>query len=230
MDLLQAIEARHSVRAYVDKPLEASAVEVLKAKVAEVNAAAPGLHVQLVLDEPKAFASPMAKYGKFSGCSNYFVMAGKPLDGNQDAFKENVGYYGELLVLEAQRLGLNTCWVGLTYGKVEGAFSLEAGETVECVISLGYGATQGVQHRGKTAEQISNVAETDCPDWFKAGVEAVLKAPTAVNQQRFFFEYKGDGKVEARKTFSMIGYTWTDLGIAKLHFEIAAGKDNFTWA
>jgi hypothetical protein len=28
----------------------------------------------------------------------------------------------------------------------------------------------------------------------------------------------------------MIGYTQMDLGIAKYHFEIGAGKENFIWA
>ena len=65
------------------------------------------------------------------------------------------------------------------------------------------------------------------------GVEAALLAPTAVNQQKFSFEYAGiennRHKVIAKKGFSLIGYTHMDLGIAKYHFEIAAGKENFDW-
>ena len=55
----------------------------------------------------------------------------------------------------------------------------------------------------------------------------------AVNQQKFSFEYVGMNnnrhQVRANKGFSMIGYTQMDLGIAKYHFEIGAGKDNFEW-
>jgi hypothetical protein len=36
-------------------------------------------------------------------------------------------------------------------------------------------------------------------------------------------------QVRAKKGFSMIGYTQMDLGIAKCHFEIGAGKVNFDW-
>ena len=32
-----------------------------------------------------------------------------------------------------------------------------------------------------------------------------------------------------KKAFAMIGYTQMDLGIAKYHFEIGAGKVNFDW-
>ena len=69
--------------------------------------------------------------------------------------------------------------------------------------------------------------------WFKNGVEAALLAPTAVNQQKFSFEYIGmeNGRhvVKAKRGFSIIGYTKIDLGIAKYHFEIGAGKVNFEW-
>ena len=59
-------------------------------------------------------------------------------------------------------------------------------------------------------------------------------APTAINQQKFSFEYVGvvDGRhrVQAHRGFSLVGYTQIDLGIAKYHFEIGAGKENFDWA
>ena len=73
------------------------------------------------------------------------------------------------------------------------------------------------------------------PGWFRRGVEAALLAPTAVNQQKFYFEFlpARDGKpvrVRAKRSFSMIGYTQMDLGIAKYHFEIGAGDAKFDWA
>ena len=36
-------------------------------------------------------------------------------------------------------------------------------------------------------------------------------------------------RVRVRKGTSILGYTQMDLGIAKYHFEIGAGKDNFEW-
>jgi hypothetical protein len=66
----------------------------------------------------------MTKYGKFRNVSNYIVMAGKKAD-NLD---ERVGYYGEHLVLMAQTLDLNTCWVGLSYSKVPRTYVLEEPE------------------------------------------------------------------------------------------------------
>lgn len=223
MELTEAITLRHSVRKYAAKPIEETKVATLKAAIERINALS-GLNIQLVLEEPKAFSSGMWKYGQFSGVNNYFVMAGPKGAGAE----EKIGYYGEELVLLAQTLGLNTCWVGLTYKKIPGTFSLRAGDTVHCVISLGYGAEQGRQHPMKPAEQFYQ-CEGVPPQWFMKGLEAALLAPTAVNQQKFKFILRSGNKVEAKALFSMAGYTRVDLGIVKYHFETAAGKDNFQW-
>ena len=227
MTIQEAIEARHSVRSYREQPLIEEIVKLLKGKIDELNREG-GLHIQLILNEPKAFQGTLAKYGKFRGVNNYIVVAGKKADD----LDERVGYYGEHLVLFAQTLGLNTCWVGLSYSKVPGTYVLEDGEKIACYIAIGYGESQGTGHKIKTVEQVSNASDT-APSWFKKGVEAALLAPTAVNQQKFSFEYVGmkDGhhQVRAKKGFSMIGYTKIDLGIAKYHFEVGAGEENFKW-
>lgn len=229
MTLQEAIEARHSVRAYTGKPLAEDVAKVLKERIEEVNRLG-ALHLQLIQNEPKAFQGKLAKYGKFADVNDYIVMAGRKAD-NLD---ERIGYYGEQLVLLAQTLGLNTCWVGLSYSKVPGTYVLEEGEVIKAYIAIGYGQTQGAPHKIKKPEQVSNVSDLT-PAWFRKGVEAALLAPTAVNQQKFHFEFvpAKDGikpRVAAKRAFSLIGFTLLDLGIAKCHFEIGTGKDNFEWA
>ena len=227
MTIQEAIEARHSVRSYREQPLTEEIVKLLKGKIDELNREGQ-LHIQLILNEPRAFQGTLAKYGKFRGVNNYLVMAGK----KSDDLDERVGYYGEQLVLYAQTLGLNTCWVGLSYSKVPGTYVLDESEKIACYIAIGYGETQGVSHKIKTVEQVSNASDIT-PSWFKRGVEAALLAPTAVNQQKFSFEYIGISnnrhQVRAKKGFSMLGFTLMDLGIAKCHFEIGVGKENYEW-
>ena len=227
MTIQEAIEARHSVRAYKDQPLTEEVVRRLEEEIAVVNKKG-NLHVQLIRNEPKAFQGTMAKYGKFRNANNYLVMAGQKAED----LDERVGYYGEHLVLLAQTLGLNTCWVGLSYSKVPGTYVLDEDEKIACYIAIGYGETQGSGHKIKTVEQVSNASDIT-PSWFRKGVEAALLAPTAVNQQKFSFEYVGMSnnrhQVRVKKGSSMIGYTQMDLGIAKYHFEIGAGKVNFEW-
>ena len=227
MTIQEAIESRHSVRAYTSQPLSGEAVRELREKIAELNGEGR-LNIQLILNEPKAFQGVLARYGKFRNVNNYIVMAGK----RADDLDERVGYYGEQLVLFAQTLGLNTCWVGLSYSKVPGTYVLNDDEKIACYIAIGYGETQGVSHKIKTIGQVSNATDKT-PVWFEKGVKAALLAPTAVNQQKFSFEYLGEEnnhhQVKARRGFSVIGYTQIDLGIAKCHFEIGAGKENFVF-
>lgn len=228
MTLQQAIQSRRSVRKYTDRPIEKHLLDILQHKVDEINTAG-NLHIQLVTDEPRAFRGRMA-YGTFSGVNNYFVMIGKKAND----LPERIGYYGEQLVLLAQTLGLNTCWVGLTYNNIKQAYDKRRNEKLCCIIALGYGNDTPRRLKRKTFRDVSTVLTGTPPEWFRRGVEAALLAPTAVNQQRFNFIYLGadnDGihHVRAERRFSLIGYTRIDLGIAKLHFEIGAGSAHFEW-
>lgn len=229
MTEIEAIRERHSVRRYVERPLEKELVLKLQDKIAALNKKG-GLHLQLVLNEPKAFKGSLLAYGKFSGVTNYIMVIEKDTEEMEYA----AGYYGEKLVVYAQQLGLRTCWVGLTYKKIPGAFEVGNDEKIFCCIAIGYGENDGVQHKSKRPDQVSNISN-DTPDWFTKGIEAALLAPTAVNQQKFKFLYMppedADGKamVKPEKTFSMVGYTRIDLGIAMYHFEVGAGLENFDW-
>lgn len=221
MELLEAMEKRHSVRSFEDKKIEGTVKDKLLEMIYKCNKES-GLNMQLVLDEPQAFDSFMAHYGKFSGVKNYIAIIGK----KNASLEETCGYYGEKVVLHAQQLGLNTCWVAMTYSKTKGAFEIKDGEKLCCVIAIGYGKTQGVPHKSKTVEKVSKV-NGNMPDWFRKGIEAALLAPTAVNQQKFQFVLDGN-KVSAKPGMGF--YSKIDLGIAKYHFEIGADVKNFIWA
>ena len=220
MTIREAIRARNSVRQYREQPLEPACAAALEEAIARINREA-GLRFQLVLNEPKAFSSFLAHYGRFRGVSNYFALVGP--DGPE--LDEKCGYYGEELVLLAQTLGLNTCWVQLTYKKIPGAFEVGPGERLTVVIAVGYGQNQGVPHRNKAVEKLYR-ADGEIPDWFRAGMESALLAPTAVNQQRFLLTLSGR---EVRAEALRGPCTKIDLGIVKYHFEQGAGRENFEW-
>ncbi len=234
MDLLQAIKQRHSVRSYTDRPIEGAVKESLRS-FTEQCAGESDLHLQLILDEPNAFDSFMAHYGKFSGVRNYIALVGKK---NAD-LEERCGYYGEKIVLYAQSLGLNTCWVAQTYSKGKAKIDIGKGEKLCAVIAVGYGATAGVPHKSKSRESVMKIQEKapgaqgepqgnlqGTPKWFLNGVDAALLAPTAVNQQKFTFILNGND-VSAKAGLGF--YSKMDLGIVKYHFEIGAGRENFRW-
>lgn len=220
MTLREAIEERHSVRVFDERPLPPEVIEALQKCIDTCNKKAK-LRFQLVTNEPRAFSGIKAHYGHFMGCRNYIALVGK----RTEDFEERCGYYGEYLVLKAQQLGLNTCWVASTFSKVKDAYTVRGDEKLCMVIALGYGVTQGTPHKSRP---IASVTKTDgsMPNWFREGVRCALLAPTALNQQRFKIELKG------KKVYMTAGrgpFTRTDLGIVRLHFEIGAGKENFEW-
>lgn len=220
MDLKTAINERHSVRSYIDMPIENDKVATLQARINECNRDSD-LHIQLVLNEPKAFDSFMAHYGKFSGVQNYVALIGK----NKKDLQEKIGYFGAKIVLYAQTLGLNTCWVAMTYKKIKNAFILNKGEKLCSVLAIGYGTTQGSSHKVKEINEVSSSKILPVPDWFTEGVKVALLAPTAINQQKFHFTYLGENKVKATTKGGF--YTKMDLGIAKYFFEL--GAHNVQW-
>ncbi|MBR5804770.1 MAG: nitroreductase [Clostridia bacterium] len=219
MTILEALEQRHSVRQFKDTPIGEEVCSALNSEIGAVNTES-GLYVRLFTDEPEAFLAGEPHYGQFSGCRNYLAIYGTP------GRAEDVGYYGQRLVLRAQQLGLNSCWVALTYRKGKVARRAENGKKLYIVIALGYGQTQGTAHRGKTAQEVSDLKEDD-PEWYKDGIRAALMAPTAINQQKFRFRRDGN-RVSLKAGLGF--YAGMDLGIVKYNFEIGAGKDSFVWS
>ncbi len=219
-NMLELMKARHSVRAYLNKAIDSETRQTLNATARELNEKGK-LNIQIIYDEPECFNSRMAHYGSFRNCANYICMVGKKAPD----LEERCGYYGEMLVLKAQELGLNTCWAALTHGK--SAAKIGENEKEVIVIALGYGETQGNSRKSKSAQDVSNLS-SESPEWFRRGVEAALLAPTAINQQKFNLKLE-NGKVSVKHP--LIGPCLKiDLGIVKCHFELGAGKENFEWA
>ena len=220
MDALELMKQRHSVRQFVDRAIDADVVEALEQEIKACTEES-GFHIQLITNEPEAFQAGETSYGQFKGCRNYLAIMG-PKGRDVDA-----GYYGERIVLKAQELGVNSCWVALTYKKGKAHGTETAGEKRYLVVALGYGENGGVSHKSKSLSDVSDYKSGD-PDWYKNGLEAALLAPTAINQQKFKFERKGD-KVSL-KIAGFGFYTKIDLGIVKYHFEVGAAKGKEVWA
>ena len=213
MTEIEAIRARHSVRAYQDRRIEREKADRLKALIEEVNAEGD-LHLQFLEDAGNTFQRILSRAMGLSSAPGVIACAG-PDDATLD---ERIGYYGEKIVLAAQCMGLNTCWAG-TFRKNGVPAEIVAGERLVIVIAIGYGENQGRQRRSKTPEQVS-AAQGTRPDWFDFGVEMALCAPTAINQQSFEIRLNEDGSV----VFTDKGgpFSRVDLGIVKYHYTVGA--------
>ena len=218
-DIEKIIRERHSVRSYLDKGIEKDKVDVLNKLIDSINKE-NDLNIQLILNDIEVFDkfnTFILHYGKLKGCKNYVAMIGK----KSDLLEEKIGYNGEKIVLKAQELGLNTCWVAGTYKKKLVRAKIKDDEELARVIAIGNGETQGNTRKSKSIDDVSK--STEYPDWYKRGVEFALLAPTAINQQKFKFEYLGENNVKA--TSGIGPKTKIDLGIVKYHFELGADKE-----
>lgn len=229
IDMMQAIEERHSVRSFTDEPLDDVAIATLEEEVACGNANG-SLSMALLCDEPEAFDSTLAHYGKFANVKNYLVLAGP----DAPDLAERCGYYGEKLVLLAQRLELNTCWVALTFKKRHVRKLIAPGHKLALVIALGHGSSQGSAHKVKGAAEVCSVPiGSTVPEWFRKGIDSALLAPTAMNQQKFQIDLTNDMDEQGLPLVDIRSkggaYSDVDLGIVRLHFELGAGLDTFAW-
>ncbi|MBC3889581.1 nitroreductase [Acetobacterium paludosum] len=220
MENLELMKARHSVRAYNERKLEGEPAHILNSLIDECNKES-GLHIQLCLNEPQAFDGLLSHYGKFSNVNNYIALVGK----KSKELDEQLGYYGEKIVLKATELGMGSCWVAGTYSKSKCRCTIEKGEKLVCVIAIGYFDKDGIPHKTKSIEELSHV-NANMPEWFRRAMEAAQLAPTAMNQQKFLISLNGNTVIaKAGKGF----LTKLDLGIVKYHFELGAGHANWRY-
>ena len=219
MEILEAVARRHSVRSYTDKKIEGEVLEALQNEIALCNKES-GLNIKLITNDKEVFTGKLAQKGGFNGVENYIILAGE----KSDDLQEKCGYYGEKIVLKAQMLGLNTCWVAGTYNRRKAKNNVDKGEKLVCVIAIGYGETQGKPHKNTLIDFLFRL-HGDMPSWFMEGMQCAMLAPTAMNKQKFRFTMLDGNKVKAEATGRFC--SGIDLGIVKLHFEIGAGNAEY---
>lgn len=215
MNNLEAIRARHSVREYEDRPIAQDVLEQLQDIVLSC-AREGGLNIQLLQDNPQTF-DLVARFGVIRGCSTCiaFVAHKKTQD-------EAIGYWGQRIVLEAQKLGLNTCWAAM-FSRKRCRAACPAGMSVRVVIAVGYGKTDGKPRKSKTPNDVVVIEHgAKVPAWFDTAVEAALLAPTGVNRQDFSIVLSADGTVSFQAPGN--GLTNVDLGIVRRNFEEARAE------
>jgi len=228
-----AINIRCSRRTYLPKLVDYGYINKLRSLADEYNQKA-GLNIQLAIDNGDAFNGLLKSYGMFKGVKNYIGM----IENKNDTHSlEKLGYFGELMVLQLTEMRLGTCWVGGTFDRRSCPFKLSEHESIACVITFGNvpggrsakeKIISAMTHRKTKAAEELYIADSPVPGWFKSGIAAVQKAPSAVNRQPVIFIYKNNFVTASVKDISISGMA-LDLGIAKLHFELGAGGGEWDW-
>lgn len=228
MSLYDAIDSRFSCRAYAADPLDPAVLDELRSCAADLGAEGD---LRFVVVGPDEGGPSLKLSGRMfsGGVSTYVALIGPDEDGCRERF----GYFGEKLVLHATERGLGTCWVAGTFDRESVVVPLAEGEVIHDVIPVGYKPAKqplkqrtvraGLRRMDKKPEALYQglTSLAEAPDWVRSGIEAVLKGPSAVNQQPVVF-VQDEAGIRATLPRYKREIEYTDLGIAKLHFQLGA--------
>jgi len=239
-----AINVRRSRRKYTGTPIAGDTAIELQRIVDQYSESA-NVRFELALNDSATFNMFTKSYGMFSGVNDYIAAIVKKGD---ETAKERVGYFGQLIVLQATNLGLGTCWVGISSNVSAMPFSLADDEELACTILVGNVDRENspkekfvrsiIHRKTKHIEEMyrfmpeSDVSATDVlalPDWFNQGMLAVQRAPSAKHCQPVMFSYSAPGIVTASVPNYDGPFEAFDLGIAKAHFQIGVGGGSWNW-
>lgn len=229
---LEALPTRRSRRAYDGRPLLADDLDALEATAAQFRPYEDA-RVVLVRDVPRTFFTGIiGSYGKVTGAPSALVFIA---DGSSPLSAEHCGYTGEGLVLEANALGLTTCWIAGSFSRsaVAAAMSLAPGEVVRAISPIGHAVAEPTRaevllygaKKPKRRLCLDEIApgHEQWPAWAEAGLNAARIAPSAMNRQPWRFRMEDGAVVVATSGPSLpLALARLDCGIAMLHFELGA--------
>ncbi|MFC1972629.1 nitroreductase family protein, partial [Chloroflexota bacterium] len=133
----KVIESRRSRRKFESKPLKPKILNQIRA-ICRTFQPFPDARAVLVTKSPdKVFKGAIGSYGKIKGASAFVAFIG---DMKSRSVHEHVGYTGEGIILEAEAMGLNTCWVGGFFKPkvVESLIAIGKDERVLAVTPVGF--------------------------------------------------------------------------------------------
>jgi nitroreductase len=247
--MIAAIEKRTSVRAYLERPVEAETKREIRGWLEAQRRGPFGGSLRLELLDfdglERAEVRTLGTYGFISGARLYIVSA---IADTREA-RHELGYCLEKVVLRATHLGLGACWVGGTFRRSQfaGRVGISAGEIVPVVSPIGYprpkrSLRDRLIRRGAGSDQrkawgeiffdgdLVTPLEREAAGQLEIPLESVRLGPSASNKQPWRLCLSPDRQgvhfflwrtpgYEAK--FGGINLQDIDMGIAMCHFELA---------
>lgn len=214
----EAISLRESCRSFASAPATEPWNELcLSAK----TLALPGTRMVLGLCDQGLFGTFFAKLLKFQNVQRFAAIL-TTSDRRENVV--NAGVSGEMLMLNAVRLGMGGVWVAGSYSRKALGIELKQGEKVRAVLALGIPKTPPappLQRKRKPLPDLCSANFHEAPGAFREIALAVQAAPSAMNLQPWRLSYEAPRtlflcvKRDAQKL---------DLGIALCHAVLALGN------
>ncbi|MCM1450500.1 MAG: nitroreductase family protein [Clostridiales bacterium] len=232
MDILEAMEARTSVRTYAGEPLSTEHIEAINAAMSCATSRLPGRYGMELQRFELTGPNRPGTYGVISGACDFLLLG---FDEHDMMNAVSAGWAMEQVVLACTQMGLSTCWMTGTYKSADFGIMTHFpdGMELQAVIPVGIGAgktrflerftryTMGSKNR-KPMGKLFFVGEwwnpmTDSSQFYESLMMMRL-APSSTNSQPWRAVIKGDtvhfySKGESKN--HMI-----DMGIGFSHFDM----------
>lgn len=228
-----SIDKRTSRRTYIDQDIDDMDILAILKLIDKINEKS-SLNIQFIKDGEEGISGFKASYGMISGVKSFIALVG---NNKIENFKQKLGYYGEMIVLEATSMGLGTCWVGGTYDNKKCVSHIKFNEEDElvCIIVIGHTpkelsikekVVKKLNKKNKKLEDILISNKNNICSWIESGIECALKSPSALNKKEISYEIY-ENKIKAFISSKNYGYEEIDLGISMLHFELGADSKGY---
>ena len=177
MTLNEMIYHRKSCRSFTNAPVDAAAIEIIKAFPMKPLYPEIRVHWEIVSRDQVKCICPWTTPQLIAIYSE-----------EKTGYLENIGFLFQQMDLYLQTMGLGVCWLGM--GRMNPKTTRQVAG-MKFVILLSFGHPKGDQLRRDTKEFKRKPMEkiTDRPD---KELEPARLAPSAVNSQPWYFTHEGD--------------------------------------
>lgn len=212
--LYDVIPRRASCRRFLSAP---SAAQTEELNAAAQRLALPGTRLEIGRCSTALFQPFFGLLMKFENVRNYVAVFAK----NDPEGTVNAGVSGEMLMLEAVRLGMAGVWVAGTFKRKEVTAQAKPGERLVALIALGV-PPEGFSAKGRKRKPLEQLVEggVDKGGLLKDIAMAVQAAPSAMNMQPWRLWQEADTIILSVKRPGQR----LDLGIAAAHALLALGN------
>ncbi len=238
------VRKRYSCRTFDGKGVEKEKLDILKNKIEKINSELKEIRFGIIdkrILKSKNFFS-RGTYGMFKGDIFYIVGAMKK---NIPYGWEKFGFYMENLLMLAEDINLNTCWIGGVFDRkgFGSEIDVKDDEIVPAIVPIGYAAEKRTLRdkivrwsakgdKRKNSEDLfffgdfSTPISLDNRKELKEILENVRLAPSASNKQPWRFLFHSNNKLDFfikrdkiyAKLIPSVDLQRIDIGIAIFHF------------
>lgn len=232
MDIIEAIEARTSVRTFAGELLSTVQMESINAAMGCVECPLPGSWSMDLQRFELAGPRRPGTYGVISGAGDFMLLG---FDGKKYADAVAAGFAMEQVVLACTQLGLGTCWMAGTFRSADFGIMTHfpTGMELQAVIPVGVATgrprlmermtrfTMGSKNR-KPMEKLFFVGDSWSPmtdsSQFDESLMMMRLAPSSINSQPWRAVIKGDTVHFYCKNAGKLHML--DIGIGMCHFDM----------